>query len=178
MTETLVRKMREDYPNERLTLVAALWGITQFDKHETRLYSVKETSTCLAVEDRFACAGMDTSLARFLLDSISTDSDCMMDGVHLAAFVTSVMKEKADGVGGPTQLLWHSASRQEWINPPKEVIATIEKFEFIEKSESLLADLETTIRQFCWSRFPHEFRPAKNQEVIKRLMSRKSRDQR
>ena len=158
LLESLVQKMHQDYPNDRLSLVAALWGV-RTNAHDLRLYSVKEASNCLSVEDRFACAGMDTSLARFLLDSIFVGKDVTTsDGVHLSAFATCVMKVRVDGVEGPTQLLRHHWSTAKWARAPKGEIATIEKFAFIEKSKVLLDDLEQTIRRFCWSRFPHKYK--------------------
>jgi 20S proteasome alpha/beta subunit len=155
LLETLAERMHEDYPNDRLSLVAALWGATQDDKEELRLYSVKETSSCLSVEERFACAGMDTSLGRFLLDSIFADDITVNEGSQFGAFVTSVMREKADGVGGRTQVIFYQVGERKWVEGDKKLIAEVEKRQY------LITDVEQAIRRFCWSRTPHKFRPPK-----------------
>jgi 20S proteasome alpha/beta subunit len=154
--ESLVRKMRDDYPNDRLSLVAAFWGITQHQKQDLRLYSVKETSHCLSVEEKFACAGMDTSLGRFLLDSIYRKYLSVGEGEQLAVFVTAVMKEKADGVGGPTQLLGHYVSEKRWAESSSNLIAKAESSRYI------IDDVEGAISVFFWHRTPHRFKPAKD----------------
>jgi hypothetical protein len=103
------------------------------------------------------------SLARFLLDSIFVPDAKVNDAAYIATFVTCVMKEKADGVGGPTQLLFHHLGGLRWAKPSKDIIAKIEKGGFID-GPFHLPDLEKAIRQFCWSRFPHEFSPAEDQK--------------
>jgi hypothetical protein len=63
------------------------------------------------------------------------------------------MKEKADGIGGPTQIIAHAAGSRGWFEGTKESIAAIERKQFC------FGDLGRATRQFFWSRFPHKFRP-------------------
>ncbi len=156
LLETLVKKIREDYPNDRLSLVVAFWGISRDDKHDLRLYSVKETSHCLSVEECFACAGMDTSLGRFLLDSIYRKYLSVGEGEQVAVFITSVMKEKADGVGGPTQLTGHHVGERKWVESHQDLIAEAEAKRYI------IDDVEGAISVFFWHRTQHRFRPGKD----------------
>lgn len=165
--EILVKQAHEDYPDERLALVIALWGVTFWgDKdegnvHERRLYSINERSNCLSVEENFAIAGMDTSLARFLLQSVCQGDESTNEVLYLASFVVSVMKEKTDGVGGPTQLLYYPYWRRDipvnppvtppgWLEPDKDMLTHIETCHFP------IGEVEQAVRQFCWSRFPHD----------------------
>lgn len=158
LIETTIAEMKQYYPNEFLDVIVGLWSLSP---PENRLYKARTNTECLSIEANFVCAGMDVSLARFLLNSIFTDDVTVHDGGYIAAFVTNVMKEKADSVGGPTQLLCYVAGKEKWAAPKKEVIAKIERGGFIE-GQFRLVDLEKLIRQFCWSRFPHEYRPAKD----------------
>jgi hypothetical protein len=149
--------VKREYPLEHLDIII---GLFNHSPAETRLYKATSGTQCLSVESDYACAGLDVSLARFLLGSIFVSDTTVSDGLHIAAFVTSIMKEKADGVGGPTQVLYHHTGGMRWAQPSNEMIAKIEKGGFIE-GPFRLSDLEKAIRQFCWSRFPHKYTPAK-----------------
>jgi 20S proteasome alpha/beta subunit len=151
--EALVKKMREDYPGDRMQIVIVLWGIMPDDKRDTRLYSVFEGTHCLAVENHFACAGMDTSLARFLLDALYRDFVNVHEGEQVAVFVTSMMKQKADGVGGDTQLVGISIREDKWA------ISCTSNITNAENKKYNIEDVEGTLAQFFWHRTDHKFRP-------------------
>jgi len=160
LIEATMGYMKDQYPQETLDVVLGLWAN---DPNETRLYKAHTSTQCLSVEPTYACAGMDVSLGRFLLDSIlEGDNIKTKEAVHIAPFVTSVVKEKADGVGGPTQMLFHAKGHPVWLEAHKPSVAEIEKRQFP------FADLEKSIRQFCWSRFPHEFKP-QDDDYLKEL---------
>lgn len=150
LIEATMTYMRGEYPGESLDVVLGLWGNTP---PETRLYRSQSNIQCLSIEAHYVCAGLDVSLARFLLDSIFSDDVTVGDGLHLATFVTSVMKEKADGVGGPTQMFFYPIGKAKWMEGNKESIAELERRQFS------FADLERSVKQYCWSRSPHKFRP-------------------
>jgi 20S proteasome alpha/beta subunit len=154
LIEATMAYMKSQYPSEHLDVILGLWSRSPL---QTRLYRAQSTVQCLSVESGYVCAGLDVSLARFLLDSLLTSDSRVSDSGYLAAFVTSVMKDKADGVGGPTQLLYYHENATRWGEPSKKVISDIEKGGFIEREFSIAA-LEKAIKHFCWSRFPHEFR--------------------
>jgi len=97
LIEATMAYMRKEYPSEAMDVVVGMWSCSP---PETRLYKAQTHTPCLSVESGYACAGLDTSLARFLLDSIFTPTAVVFDAMYIAAFVTSIMKEKADGVGG------------------------------------------------------------------------------
>ena len=144
--ETLVKKMRDDYPDERLSLVASLWGKVKDKSPETRLYSIKEGSNCLGVESYFACTGMDLSLGRFLLDSIFYPEITTIEGTRLGIFVTHVMKEKADGVGGATQILFYDSRVQtEWIQSNTRGVTEFERARY------QISGIEKVIKRFWCS---------------------------
>ena len=156
LVEATMAYMRKEYPAENLDVIVGLWGCSPA---ETRLYRAQSHSQCISVESDYACAGLDVSLARFLLDSILTPDATVFDVMYIAAFVTSIMKEKADGVGGPTQMLWHHTKGLRWAKATKSMMPKIERGGFI-NGKFKIDDLEKNIRRFCWSRFPHKYRPA------------------
>lgn len=160
LIEATMSYMRSQYPNEPLNAIVGLWCVSP---SEMRLYKASTENQCLSVESDYACAGLDVSLARFLLDSVFTGASGanVMDGSHLGVFVTAIMKEKADGVGGPTQLLHYHLGAPSWCDFPEDSVASMEKSRYFEGPFSLKS-LEKNIRQFFWSRFPHEFREAKD----------------
>jgi hypothetical protein len=80
------------------------------------------------------------------------------NAMYLAAFITHAMKQKADGIGGPTQLLQFRVDHPHWFAPKDTDIVKIEKGGFI-NGQFRFADLETNVRHFFWSRLPHEFVP-------------------
>ena len=151
--ESLIKQMHEDYPSEQLEAVITLWGISEDGKDDLRLYCVSQGSHCLAVENHFACAGMDTSLARFLLDCLYRDYVTVHEGEQIAVFVVSLMKEKADGVGGDTQLVGHAIGENEWAVSSPSNIANAENTIY------KIGDVEGALGQFFWHRTSHKFRP-------------------
>jgi 20S proteasome alpha/beta subunit len=155
--EIVMKKMRKDYPDERLSLVATIWGINDQNIHEARLYSIYETSYCLSAEDRFACAGMDVSLARFFLGSLYRKYLNVYEAEQVAIFITSVMKEKADGVGGPTQLISHTVDGEtDWFKSDPNSIAHAETTKYV------IDEVEGSIMTFFWHRSNHRFRSGKD----------------
>jgi 20S proteasome alpha/beta subunit len=156
--EAHVHYMAQEYPKEILQVVLGLYST---EPSETRLYKAQTDTECLSVHSDYVCAGLDVSLARFLLDSVFDDRATVSDGAYLATFISCAMKEKADGVGGPTQVILFHTNHPHWFLPPPEKIRQGEKGGFI-KGQFSFPDLEKAVRQFCWSRFPHAFKPAKN----------------
>jgi 20S proteasome alpha/beta subunit len=155
--EAHIHYMAQEYPKEVLQVVLGLYSA---DPSETRLYRGQTDAECLSIHSDYVCAGVDVSLARFLLDSVFGKSATVSDGAYLAAFISCAMKEKADGVGGPTQLILFRTNHPHWVAPSAATIEKGEKGGYI-RGQFKFADLEKEVRQFCWSRFPHEFRPIK-----------------
>ena len=155
--ELHVNYFSQQYPKERLQIVIGLYSM---ETQETRLYLANTDNECLSVQTDYACAGMDVSLARFLLDSVYDERVTVTNAMHLGAFITCVMKEKADGVAGPTQILSFRVNHPHWFAPEPKVITRIERGGFIE-GQFRFEELEKTVRHFFWRRSPHEFTPEK-----------------
>jgi 20S proteasome alpha/beta subunit len=154
LIEATMAYMKREYPEEILAVVIALWSCKP--TKELRLYKAHSHTQCLQVESDYTCAGLDVSLARFLLDSVVGGEDIrVLEGAFIANFITSVMKEKADGVGGPIQMILYRNSETRWEDAPRILMHKIETLFFS------FPDLEKSVRQHCWSRFPHQFRPEK-----------------
>ncbi len=74
------------------------------------MYEVYETGNCLSPvnEGSFCCCGMDDPLANTLLDSVFDSMTKVEEAARLGIFVTSIIKERTDGVGGPTDCTIHN----------------------------------------------------------------------
>lgn len=77
LIEATMAYMKREYFDESLDVILGPWGRTP---SETRLYKAYSHTQCLSVETKYACAGLDVSLARFLLDSVFTDDARVADG--------------------------------------------------------------------------------------------------
>jgi len=62
-------------------------------------------NNCIAQQEDYACVGLDTSLAVFVLESLHNSALVIEEGIGLAVFATKLIKDTAEGVGGPTQML-------------------------------------------------------------------------
>jgi len=145
--EATIAYMRTDYPDERLSAVVGLWN-----KHpaEIQLYRAISENQCVSIESDYSCAGLDVSLGRFLLDSVFIqDKVSVFEGAYLSTFLTLAMKEKADGVGGPTQMLMYQIGDTKWNDV---------NLHSLEGQMFPFSELEKEVQRYCWSRFPHQVR--------------------
>jgi hypothetical protein len=127
LVETTAVTMKESY-QEELSLVAAFWR-----KSDLTTKLCKLTKKCLSPEAKYACVGMDLSLARFALDSVYNDSLNIGAGIMTGVFVTHLMKERADCVGGPIQMVSYRPPQSEWKVYDQDYTANVEsKFDTTE----------------------------------------------
>jgi 20S proteasome alpha/beta subunit len=100
--EKAVEFMHSTYPQERLSMLVGLWSMRP---RHTSLYEVYETGNCLSPvgSGLFCCCGMDDPLANTLLDSAFDSHMRIEEAARLGICVTSIIKERADGVEGPTE---------------------------------------------------------------------------
>jgi hypothetical protein len=147
LIEAAMGYMKSQYPDETLDVIIGLWGMKPL---ETRLYKAQSGTKCLSIESTYACAGYDVSLARFLADSIFIVNESLPDdnstnsvagAAQIGMFVTAVMKEKADGVGGPTQLVMYRLGEDRWQEAMPDAVGIIEKRRYV------IDDIEEGIRK-------------------------------
>jgi hypothetical protein len=114
IAESALRYMKETYPDIGFDVMLALSGGAPH--FPTRLYRTYEGLPCLRPIDQggFACLGMDTSLAHFLLNALFDSGMGVDEAVGLGVLVTSLMKAHADGVGGPTRMFSYIRKGNDW----------------------------------------------------------------
>jgi hypothetical protein len=116
----------QKYPNEKLDVIAGLWGRNPIDK---AIFHAYYGFDCLQIVDDYGIAGTDSSLANTLLNSIFVPSMSTSECVRLAVFVTAIMKEKASGVGGPTKVMSHRIGTDDWDwHEPNEITDLEQKY--------------------------------------------------
>jgi hypothetical protein len=151
LVESVAMQIHSDYQQAKLAIVVSIWqespslamGIFSMDVN---------LSNCLARTQPYACAGADLSLSRFVLDNTCNQAIAVGEGLGLAAFVTRLMKDTADGVGGPLQMLTYRLAKSEWQEYEKHYLDSIEE----KYSTSELAAL---IRDYWGRKNPSWIRP-------------------
>jgi len=121
--ESALRYMKESYPDIGFDIMLGISGGAP--SFLTRLYRTYEGLPCLRPisQGEFVCLGMDTSLARFLLSALFDSGMDVDEAVGLGILVTSLMKNHADGVGGPTTIFSYVRKQNVWRGYNKDNIA-------------------------------------------------------
>jgi hypothetical protein len=120
--ETCLEFIRQSYSAEhRIDIVLGLFGKpkNQSDPKiepppEYYLYKGSSETACIAPQKDYCCAGMDVTLAAFILNNTHHFLMPVEHGKRLAVFVTALMKEYADGVGGPTDVFYYEIGENTW----------------------------------------------------------------
>jgi hypothetical protein len=124
--EFIAQSLHSKYKRAGLQIVVGLW--THHKKYITRLCFLDvRQGNCLSVEEHYACAGMDTSLGRFVLESMYDPSCLITPAITMAVFVTHLMKETADGVGGPIQVVSCRLGKPGWGTYHRDDIDRLEE---------------------------------------------------
>lgn len=123
--EAVGREIHEKYDRAQLQIVAGVWLLEPMTLKLCRMDVLR--GNCLSVEDDYACAGMDTSLGKFVLNNLYHKSLSIGEGINLTVFVTHLMKNTADSVGGPIQLLTYRLAQPEWKEYEPNYIGEQEK---------------------------------------------------
>jgi len=113
--------MKQQHPDSDLKFVV---GLFSQQASEVNLYRAEQG--CVSPQDAFCFIGQDATLANFIVESIFDPLVRVDEAARLAIFVTSIMKEHADGVGGPTQCLTHKKGEPGWKTYDLDEITTIE----------------------------------------------------
>jgi 20S proteasome alpha/beta subunit len=151
LVESVAIEMRQGYPQAKLAIVVAIWQ--EIEHLSMGVFSMNiQLSNCLARNEPYACVGMDTSLARFVLDNTCDQTLATGEGIGLAIFVTKLMKDTADGVGGPLQLLTYRLAKSSWQEYEQHYLDSIEQ----KYSTSELAEL---VRDYWGKKNPSWIRP-------------------
>lgn len=120
--EVCLELVRQSYSREhQITLVLALFNSPHKKENddsppssEYHLYKASSDVGCVAPEKEYCCAGMDVTLASFVLANTHHWMMPVEHGIRLGLFVTALMKEYADGVGGSTDVFFYRADDPTW----------------------------------------------------------------
>jgi 20S proteasome alpha/beta subunit len=146
--EATLALIHREYPGYLVQVIVGTWTAPVINQSKTEvaktlLYRGRSDVQCLAAESRYAIAGMDVTLAEFILRNTFRHM-LVEEGIRLSIFVTALMKEYAEGVGGPTDILWHRRGDTAWHDRAPEEVAAIE-------SELQLDEFERTVMEW-WRR--------------------------
>jgi hypothetical protein len=140
-TELIVEKclklMRQQYAGseEDIEVIVGICGTPPWDHKsnavylpnpEAHLYRGDSLTACLAPVNDYCIAGMDVTLAAFLLRAMRNPFLRMDEALRLGVFTTAVMKEYASGVDGDTNVCIHKIGTQGWVPLLDREITVIE----------------------------------------------------
>jgi len=137
VVENVLRYMTKIYKGLGFDILLAE---AEIEKQQTYLYCTYGEDTRLRPIDlgKFACSGMDTSLAQFLLGSAF---DCLMgidEAMKLGIWVTSLMKIHTSHVSGPTMAFSYKKGGSKWERHYTSEIAEIENKYPVGEAQQLL----------------------------------------
>jgi 20S proteasome alpha/beta subunit len=110
--------------------LAPVLGIPEF-----HLYKGSSESACFASQKEYCCAGMDVTLAEFVLANTYLRSIKMAEATRLGIFTTAMMKKYADGVGGETTVYTHLRGSDQWSTLSDFELSVIESDVSVESAE-------------------------------------------
>jgi hypothetical protein len=144
--ESALAYMNQNQPNNVIEILLGVWCAPFLDESTTRiakaiLYRGRSDVCSLAVENDYAMCGRDVTLAEFILRNLFKHRRTSVDeGIRLGIFVTAMMKEYAEGVDGPTDVVTHRLPENAWHSPLPEVISSIESTFSVHEFERVLVD--------------------------------------
>jgi len=119
-------------PEQAIQVVMGLWSkgtVTPkiIRPAERLLYRGRSDNACIAREADYCLGGMDVTLAEFILRNTVRGRRITVDeAVRLGVFVTALMKEYADGVGGDTNVIVFREGKAGWEDLTQCEVAAIE----------------------------------------------------
>jgi hypothetical protein len=125
--EATLKSVREGYPYEdRIDIVAGLYGRSFEGIPEYWLYRGRSNSTCFAPEKRFAVAGSDVTVSDFLLENIYDPLAHVDYCQRLGVVATGLMKRHAEGVDGMTSVFSYRVGSDGWEPMLDDEVAAVE----------------------------------------------------
>jgi 20S proteasome alpha/beta subunit len=155
-------------------IMGCFGGIAEADLR-WHLYKGDSRTACLGLQKSYCCAGTgDNSLANFVLRNIELVTGSVTylrvsQAKKLAILIVSLMKEYADGVGGPTNI-W------EFTNPVVQWLPTLQhQVEDIEKNFPV-SEIETKLTAY-WIEKQNfrEYADEVNKEEIEKLRKERNK---
>lgn len=110
--EVCLQYIKQNYDSQDgITIVLGLFGKAG-QTTEFGLYRGASDIACLSLVKPYSIAGMDVSLANFLLDNMRNPFARVDETLRLGVHVTNVMKKYTSGVGGETDAFIYKLGEQ------------------------------------------------------------------
>ncbi|HEY6769202.1 MAG TPA: hypothetical protein VI386_31035 [Candidatus Sulfotelmatobacter sp.] len=122
--ESIGKDIHDNYERANLEIVAGVWSFVPLEF--TLCHMDVKHGNCLSTHDDYACGGMDLSLGKFALESLHHTSLTIGESIGLGIFTTHLMKDTAEGVGGPIQLMTWRMANSFWSDYEQHTIDSIE----------------------------------------------------
>ena len=168
--EACLKFVKESYPPEdRIYLVAGLYGLSPDGMPEHWLYRGYSASTCLAPEKEFAAVGMDLTVSDFFLENTYHSFAHVDYCERIGIVATALMKRHAEGVDGPINVFSHRINSPNWEPLLEHEVSAIE-------GQFPLSELDEAVGRF-WMAHPgnaNVFREMESAQIAKLLASQTS----
>src|SRR5205809_1882161 len=123
---------QDHHAGQAIQVIAGLWSKPiarsgRWTVAQRRLYRGRSDNQCIAKEAEYCLAGMDVTLAEFILRNTFKSGQTTVDeAMRLGVFITALMKEYADGVGGETDVMAYRTGGADWEGYTQAEVAAIE----------------------------------------------------
>jgi hypothetical protein len=130
--EAVLVLVNTDYPGHTIQIAVGVWNRGVLTKSSIRvakalLYRGNSQQACLAPEPEYTLCGMDVTLAECILrNTFKSGRTSVDEAIRLGITVTALMKNYAEGVGGPTDVIYHKRGTKYWEELSQEQITAIE----------------------------------------------------
>lgn len=115
LIEGCLKFVMESYPAEnRIYVIAGLYGTSLDGVPEYQLYRGYSDSSCLAPENKFAVAGMNVTVSDFFLGSTYNPLAHVDYCQRVGVVATGLMKRHAEGVDGMTSVFSYRVGSDGW----------------------------------------------------------------
>lgn len=168
---TLTYIQQQCQVGERLEIVAGLCTIG-VGEQEMFIYRGDLNSAVISPESEYCAAGMDTTLAKFLMASLYHPQMGIEEAQELGVFVTGLMCKYADGVERPIQVVFHIPTIG-WTRVESKRLAVLDKAFSSEDAAVNLADYWGRCHPNSWIRIRKAAELLRLNAKIKRLASQR-----
>jgi hypothetical protein len=168
--DTCLELIHQDYPRDPISVVAGLYGrplVKEDNKesylgiYESYLYRGFSQSACFSPIRDYAVAGMDVTLASFVLGNSYGVFMRLDEAQALGIFVTSLMKKYAEGVGGDITVVYKTSHESHWFRMHQQAVNEIER--------DYNGDADTHMSAYWAARNPYSFFATQHERAIEKL---------
>lgn len=169
--DTCLEGIHQEYPRSPISIIAGLYGRQLIKEeegepylghHESYLYRGFSESACFSPVRDYAAAGMDVTLASFVLGNTYHSLMHISEAKKLGIFVTSLIKKYAEGVGGQTLVVFHSHGESHWFRMDQKLVDSVEL-------DYSVVDAEAQISAYWAARNPDSYSAHKHSDAIDKL---------